>query len=48
MNERNGKTAEVEDQAFASKAKDVFDESVQGLDAAARSRLNRAQQDSNA
>jgi uncharacterized glyoxalase superfamily metalloenzyme YdcJ len=42
MNERNGKTAEVENQAFASKAKEVFDESVQGLDAAARSRLNRA------
>ena len=42
MNERNEKTAEVEDQAFASKAKEVFDESVQGLDAKAQSRLNRA------
>ncbi len=42
MNERNEKTAEVEDQAFASKAKEVFDESVQGLDAEAQSRLTRA------
>jgi len=42
MNERNEKTAEVQDQAFASKAKEVFDESVQGLDAEAQSRLNRA------
>ncbi len=42
MNERNEKTAEIEDQAFASKAKEVFDESVQGLDAEAQSRLNRA------
>lgn len=42
MNERNEKTAEVEDQALASKAKEVFDESVRGLDAEAQSRLNRA------
>jgi uncharacterized glyoxalase superfamily metalloenzyme YdcJ len=42
MNERNEKTAEVQDQAFASKAKEVFDESVHGLDAEAQSRLNRA------
>ena len=41
MNERNEKTAEIEDRAFASKAKEVFDESVQGLDAEAQSRLNR-------
>ena len=42
MNERNGKTADIEDQAFAAKAKEVFDQSVQGLDAEAQSRLNRA------
>ena len=42
MNKRNEKTAEVQDQAFASKAKELFDESVQGLDAEAQSRLNRA------
>lgn len=41
MNARNEKTAEVEDQAFAKKAKEVFDRSVQGLDAEAQSRLNR-------
>ena len=42
MNERNEKTADIEDQAFAAKAKEVFDQSVQGLDAEAQSRLNRA------
>jgi hypothetical protein len=41
MKERNGKTAEVEDQAFAARAKEVFDQSVQGLDAQAQSGLNR-------
>ena len=41
MNERTEKTAEIDDQAFVTKAKDVFDQSVQALDAATRSRLNR-------
>ena len=41
MNERNEKTAEFEDQPFVTKAKEVFDQSVQGLDAETQSRLNR-------
>ena len=41
MNERDEKTTEIEDQAFVTKAKEVFDWSVQGLDAEAQSRLNR-------
>lgn len=41
MNERNGKTAEIEDQSFVTKAKEVFDQSVQALDAETQSRLNR-------
>ena len=41
MNERNEKNAEIEDQPFATKAKDVFDQSVRALDAATQSRLNR-------
>ena len=41
MNERTEKTAEIDDQAFVTKAKDVFDQSVQALDAETRSRLNR-------
>ena len=45
MNERNEKTAELEDRAFASKAKEIFDQSVQGLDGEAQSRLNRARQE---
>lgn len=39
MNERN--LASIEDQQFAAKAKQLFDQSVQGLDAQAQSRLNR-------
>ncbi len=38
MNERNDMGA---DRAFADKAKQLFDESVEGLDAETRSRLNR-------
>ncbi|MDX1402966.1 MAG: hypothetical protein R3192_00435 [Woeseiaceae bacterium] len=41
MNERKDKGAE---QAFAEKAKQLFDESVEGLDANTRSRLNRGRQ----
>ena len=41
MNERNDMGA---DRAFADKAKQLFDESVAGLDAATRSRLNRGRQ----
>ena len=41
MNERHEKTAEIEEESFARKAKDVFDQSVQELDAETRSRLNR-------
>ena len=41
MNERNEMTTDTQDQAFVQKAKEVFDQSVQGLDAEARSRLNR-------
>ena len=41
MNERNERTAEIEDQSFVAKAKDVFDQSVQALDAETQSRLNR-------
>ena len=45
MNERNEKSAEIEDQAFVTKAKEVFDQSVQGLDAETQSRLNRGRHD---
>ncbi len=41
MNERNDMGA---DRAFADKAKQLFDESVEGLDAETRSRLNRGRQ----
>ncbi len=41
MNERNEKIANVDDELFAKKANELFDQSVQGLDAAAQSRLNR-------
>ena len=41
MNERDDMGA---DRAFADKAKQLFDESVEGLDAATRSRLNRGRQ----
>ena len=41
MNERNEKTANIEDDGLAAKAKELFDQSVQGLDAETQSRLNR-------
>ena len=41
MNERNDKTASIEDEAFAARAKDLFDQSVQRLDGQTQSRLNR-------
>ena len=41
MNERKEKPA---DDTFAAKAKQLFDESVEGLDANTRSRLNRSRQ----
>ncbi len=45
MNERHENTAEIEEEPFATKAKDVFDQSVQALDAETRSRLNRGRHD---
>lgn len=41
MNERKDTAA---DEAFAEKAKQLFDESVEGLDGETRSRLNRGRQ----
>lgn len=41
MNERSDKAAEIQDEALAARAKELFDQSVQGLDAETRSRLNR-------
>jgi hypothetical protein len=41
MNERNDKAAGIEEEALAARAKELFDESVQELDAATQSRLNR-------
>jgi hypothetical protein len=41
MKERKDKVA---DEAFAEKAKQLFDESVEGLDGQTRSRLNRGRQ----
>jgi len=41
MKERKDKVA---DEAFADKAKQLFDESVEGLDGETRSRLNRGRQ----
>jgi len=41
MNERNDKTASIEDEAFAARAKERFDQSVRGLDGQTQSRLNR-------
>jgi len=41
MNERTEKPAATDDQAFVTKAKEVFDQSVQALDAETQSRLNR-------
>ena len=42
MNERNERTAKPEEEAFVTKAKELFDESVRGLDATTQSRLNRS------
>jgi hypothetical protein len=41
MNERTENTSGLEDQAFVTKAKEAFDQSVQALDGETRSRLNR-------
>jgi len=41
MNERNEKAAKTEDGLLVARAKKLFDESVQGLDAETQSRLNR-------
>ena len=41
MNERNRKSARTDDQLLVTKAKELFDQSVEGLDAETRSRLNR-------
>ena len=41
MNERNEKTAGIENERLAAKAKELFDQSVQALDAHTQSRLNR-------
>lgn len=44
MSDRNGKSTQPEEQEFAQRARQLFDESVEGLDAQTRSRLNRARQ----
>ncbi len=41
MNERHENTAKIEDGPFVTKAKEIFDQSVETLDAETRSRLNR-------
>ncbi|MEE8345089.1 MAG: hypothetical protein V3R35_07105 [Woeseiaceae bacterium] len=41
MNERNTKSAKTDDRLLVTKAKELFDQSVEGLDAETRSRLNR-------
>lgn len=41
MNERNVKSAKSEDRLLVTRAKELFDQSVEGLDAETRSRLNR-------
>ena len=41
MTERNAKSAKIDDRLLVTKAKELFDQSVEGLDAATRSRLNR-------
>jgi len=41
MNERDDNAAKIEDERFATRAKELFEESVQGLDAESQSRLNR-------
>lgn len=42
MNERNSENARLDDEFLARRAKQLFDDSVKGLDAATASRLNRA------
>ncbi len=44
MNERKQSTAMSEEERFAEKAKELFDQSVQELDANTLSRLNRSRQ----
>jgi len=41
MNERNTESARTDDELLVTKAKELFDQSVEGLDAETRSRLNR-------
>ncbi len=41
MNERSAKAAKIDDRLLVTKAKELFDQSVEGLDAETRSRLNR-------
>ncbi|MCH6549034.1 MAG: hypothetical protein IH812_04305 [Proteobacteria bacterium] len=41
MNERDAKSAKIDDRLLVTKAKELFDQSVDGLDAETRSRLNR-------
>lgn len=41
MNERNDKAAKTDDGLLEIRAKELFDQSVQGLDAETQSRLNR-------
>jgi hypothetical protein len=45
MNERNKQAADIEDDTFATRAKELFDQSVRGLDAETQSRLNRSRHD---
>lgn len=44
MNERNDKAANHEDRLLVTRAKELFDQSVQKIDAATQSRLNRGRQ----
>lgn len=44
MKDRHDKFSDSEEQEFAAKAKRLFDESVQGLNAKTQSRLNRGRQ----
>lgn len=41
MNERDTESARTDDELLVTKAKELFDQSVEGLDAETRSRLNR-------
>jgi len=44
MNSRNDQSNSPEDASFAKRAADLFDDSVKGLDAQTRSRLNQGRQ----